>query len=647
MQSRDYECFEPLSEGPDWTVYEGSDSRLDREVAIKVLRPESQVDDAYWDGMRARAATPHEGLIGVYDLDPERGWVVLQRAAGDLSTSPYTKPMDPTAAARLLQQVASGLDQLHSLGRVHGGVIRSNVLVDAQGRAKLNASPGFAVGGTTAPPPAEQRHVAPEFLNQDAFGEPGPASDLYCLGFLGLELLLGKRFDSLASGVSGAGWIAWHASPASQLPNLADRLGDAPAGLVRVLTKLTAKRPEDRYASAHEAALALAECCGAATIAPVERTVKKPSLLDRVTDPAAWSRLMESPSLLAKSAGGLVAFCLVTTLITANALPKKGSFTVIATDSKNNHLDGTVQLDGIEVGSTHQRIQTVARHYTYVVSAEGYLPRQQTFTLVGGDDLELPIELERETAPIEEEISLTQLEVRVQPGEATVTVRNAAGETLGQEAGTLVLEAIEPGRYDVVAECAGYQTYDDSFVVYPGDDRHLEAITLDQTDFNLTIQSTPPGATVFIDGSPAGKTGIDQPITRRVPRGKHQVVLRLANHETFRDTIEVVHGEYLEPALKPIPDNSPKYRVVFRSEPPGAEIVLADREAVQTPRDLRLKPGFHEVTVRRPGQPGVRSRINVQSEGDIFFWKLPARTIGDPGTVAWLDPSAAGGPAGL
>jgi Cu/Ag efflux protein CusF len=100
--------------------------------------------------------------------------------------------------------------------------------------------------------------MAPEVVS-DEFGEVGPASDLYSLGFAAFELMCGENFDELFPGLNAFGrdkqmaWMMWHAAPDRRLPEISRVLADVPEDLAKTIQKLIAKPQSQRYKSADEA----------------------------------------------------------------------------------------------------------------------------------------------------------------------------------------------------------------------------------------------------------------------------------------------------------------------------------------------------------------------------------------------------------
>ncbi|REJ93888.1 MAG: hypothetical protein DWQ29_03425, partial [Planctomycetota bacterium] len=103
------------------------------------------------------------------------------------------------------------------------------------------------------------KYIAPEVVS-DEFGEVGPHSDLYALGFSAYELMCGtENFEDLFPGLSAFGrdkqaaWMMWHAAPDRKLPPISRVLEGVPPDLARVIERMVEKDPASRYETAEEA----------------------------------------------------------------------------------------------------------------------------------------------------------------------------------------------------------------------------------------------------------------------------------------------------------------------------------------------------------------------------------------------------------
>ena len=197
-----YRLDEQLGSGGSAEVWRGTDERLRRPVAIKLLHPHLLRDETergrFDREARAAAALSHPGIVTVYDIDPSAAGpaIVFELVEGaTLSERLARGPLAPGEAARIAAELADALQHAHERGVVHRDVKPGNVLLDRDGRARL-ADFGIArvieqeaAALTTADLiPGTLGYLAPERL---AGAEATASADLYALGVVLYEMVTG------------------------------------------------------------------------------------------------------------------------------------------------------------------------------------------------------------------------------------------------------------------------------------------------------------------------------------------------------------------------------------------------------------------------------------------------------------------------
>jgi hypothetical protein len=210
-----YRVRRRLGEGSFGVVYEVLDQKLDRRLALKLLK-ESRGGKIEWlkKEFRSVADLVHENLVGLHELVSEDGrwFITMDLVEGvDFSThvdGPGASSEDLTAEIRAdrdqrfvrlrsaLRQLARGVEAIHAAGKLHRDLKPPNVLVDARGRVvildfglahDIRRNELLTVEQATAGTP---QYMAPEQLQ----GEPATrASDWYAVGVMLYEALAGKR----------------------------------------------------------------------------------------------------------------------------------------------------------------------------------------------------------------------------------------------------------------------------------------------------------------------------------------------------------------------------------------------------------------------------------------------------------------------
>ncbi|MDP9411933.1 MAG: Stk1 family PASTA domain-containing Ser/Thr kinase [Actinomycetota bacterium] len=239
-------------------VFLARDEVLERDVALKVLREQYAEDEEFVGRFereaKAAASLNHPNIVQVYDRgEAEEGsyYIAMEYIAGGTLKDRILKegPMDAAEAVRLAMQVADALGVAHASGIVHRDVKPQNVLLTADGDAKVadfgiaraasevSLSDSGLVLGTA-------KYMSPE----QAMGDPiGPESDLYSLGVVLYEMLTGEvPFEA----DSAIGVAMKHVNEAPRPPREANP--EVPEALDAVVMKLLQKKPEDRYPGAAE-----------------------------------------------------------------------------------------------------------------------------------------------------------------------------------------------------------------------------------------------------------------------------------------------------------------------------------------------------------------------------------------------------------
>jgi serine/threonine-protein kinase len=257
-----YRLVELLGQGGMATIYRARDNQLERDVAVKILRPEYGADPDFIDRFRheaqSAASLNHPGIVAVYDYgtDPAGPFIVMELVEGeDLATIVRrTGALPPRAAARLVAQSARAVAAAHDRGFVHRDVKPGNIMVTREGRVKVTdfgiaralAESALTLPGTTL---GSVHYFSPE----QARGELAtPSSDIYSLGIVLYELLTGRR---PWTGDTAAAIATARLTGAVPSPSAAH--GGIPPTLEAITREALAPNPEDRFGSAAEMAEAL------------------------------------------------------------------------------------------------------------------------------------------------------------------------------------------------------------------------------------------------------------------------------------------------------------------------------------------------------------------------------------------------------
>ncbi|WP_377645130.1 serine/threonine-protein kinase [Oryzobacter terrae] len=248
-----YQLASRIASGGMGDVWEGTDTVLDRSVAVKVLRPGTD-EEVFARRFRSEAlyaanlAHPNVATVLDYGEDDDLAYLVLELVPGEPLSALVQREgaLDPATVRSIVGQAALALGAAHEAGVVHRDVKPANILVTPEGVVKLtDFGIARAVDGSGHTQTGEVLGT-PHYLSpEQALGEPATgASDLYALGVVAHEMLTGRRpFDK---GTPVATALAQVNEPPPPLPP------HVPAGLRALIDQCLAKKPEERPASARE-----------------------------------------------------------------------------------------------------------------------------------------------------------------------------------------------------------------------------------------------------------------------------------------------------------------------------------------------------------------------------------------------------------
>ncbi|QEH37515.1 Serine/threonine-protein kinase PrkC [Aquisphaera giovannonii] len=258
-----FQLRERLGDGGFGEVYLAFDPRLDRDVAIKVLKqanPTERVMERFFREARAAARLDHPNIVAVHDagFDQGRCWVSFHLVNGrPLNWYRDHHRLDPPTAARILRDLAEAVDHAHRQGVIHRDLKPGNVLIDDHGRPRLidfglsrrsDVESSLTRDGAIVGTPA---YMSPE----QALGQSrnvDERSDVFSLGVMLFEALCGQRPYPM-SGQGSFSEVAGGGKAPSSRPRTpsARALNPAvPARLDRICMRAVAQDPADRYPSA-------------------------------------------------------------------------------------------------------------------------------------------------------------------------------------------------------------------------------------------------------------------------------------------------------------------------------------------------------------------------------------------------------------
>lgn len=251
-----YEILEHIGSGGMADVYKARCHKLNRYVAIKVLRREYCDNESFVRKFtveaQSTAGLTHPNIVNIYDAGNEDGihYIVMELAEG-MTLKRYIRRYGRLSARETVDfaiQIASGLQEAHEHHIIHRDIKPQNILVSDSGTIKVTdfGIARAATGDDTISSSAmgSVRYLSPE---QARGGYADERSDIYSLGITIYEMATGKvPFD----GENTVAIALMHLRDEITPPRC--YFPDIPASLEKIILKCTMKQPEQRYQSAAE-----------------------------------------------------------------------------------------------------------------------------------------------------------------------------------------------------------------------------------------------------------------------------------------------------------------------------------------------------------------------------------------------------------
>jgi beta-lactam-binding protein with PASTA domain/tRNA A-37 threonylcarbamoyl transferase component Bud32 len=256
-----YRLLGRLGSGGMADVWCAEDTMLDRRVALKFLHERFAQDEQFVERFRreasAAAGLQHPNVVGVFDRGTYDGshYIAMEYVEGASLNDLIERGLSVGEAVEIVRQVLAGARYAHANGIVHRDLKPQNVLVDAEGRARVTdfgiARAGVSEITQTGSVLGTAQYLSPE----QAQGLPvTAASDIYSIGVLLYEALTGRvPFEAESPVTVALKQVSERPRPPSELNPAVSRALDA------VVLKALAKDPANRFASAEEFLAALGE----------------------------------------------------------------------------------------------------------------------------------------------------------------------------------------------------------------------------------------------------------------------------------------------------------------------------------------------------------------------------------------------------
>ena len=253
LLSERYEIIDKVGSGGMADVYNAKDTRLNRNVAIKVLKQEYSNDAKFVSKFRVEAQSvaglSHPNIVNVYDVgeDDTLYYIVMELVEGITLKRFIEKKgrLEINEAIGIGIQIAQGIEEAHKNNIIHRDIKPQNIIISKEGKVKVTDF-GIAKAATsntiTSNAMGSVHYISPE---QARGGYSDEKSDIYSLGVTLYEMLLGKvPFEGDSTVTVAFAHVHEEAVPLEEMdPSI-------PRSLSRIVQKCMQKKPDMRYESA-------------------------------------------------------------------------------------------------------------------------------------------------------------------------------------------------------------------------------------------------------------------------------------------------------------------------------------------------------------------------------------------------------------
>ena len=549
-----YKIVRELGRGAMGVVYHAIDPNIGRPVAIKTIqlgavrKPEEQerLRERLFREARSAGMLSHPGIVTIYDVaqEGELAYIAMEYVDGptldQLLSGP--QPISPAMMFNVLGQTCAALDYAHQKGIVHRDIKPANIMIAADeavkiadfGIAKITASEQFTVTGSIVGTP---HYMSPEQVQGHAVDG---RSDQFSVAVIAYEMLTGEK------PFTGEHLTTVVYKIVAEEPGILSRLNPTVSGPVEgVMRKAMSKDPEARYATCQEFEQALQKACettkGWKTMSRGgslnEPTVVGAAAVPRgpvAIPPARKARASATSEQAPPHKVGFLTF-LMSILVVAGLLALIGWQAAPYLAQRRSAQETEAQAPRKTEESPPQKAEApvpappAAAEKTAEPKTEEKQPDEKPSPMAAAESV-------RKAAPVEEPRRASGAQpvtVITSPGGATAMLD---GRTETSCTTPCSIDAA-PGRHRVTLSMPGYQVETREVDIGSGP-LELPAVVLRTQTGTLMLASTPPGASVSVDGKATGQV---TPAQLSLTPGTHQITVEKDGLQSTQ-TVEIRGG---------------------------------------------------------------------------------------------------------
>ena len=641
-----YEIIGELGRGAMGVVYKAQDPTIGRTVALKTMRLDVhglESDDVlrrFKNEARAAGVLNHPNIVTIYDAGEQDGmfYIAMEFIEGTTlhAVLAEKRVLTPEEIIHYSRQICKGLDYAHSNGIIHRDIKPGNIMITADGTAKImdfgiaKAGGGMTSTGQVLGTP---NYMSPEQVKGKVLDG---RSDLFSFGVMLYEMVTGEK-PFTGQNVTTIIYKIVHENP---IPPRDLDVTIHP-GLSAVVTKSLAKVPEERYQTGAELMKDLEDYksvgsgsspmavlpTSAVNMAQVTNMIPQavPGAAAAAT-PARDSAIL-SPGTAARAKRGALEVVVATVLLAAAALGGYGYYryrTALKVEKLDRELEDKVRQEQIQ-----QAAADAAR--------KAEQSKQQAAPVSSVEpERKLPPSQKATVSPNLATKDRGELRIDSQPRGAKVEVDGWTEPTWVTPFSASNMGA---GKHVVVFSKPGYLPEMRTATVTVGKSLPL-SVQLSPAVSTLVVDSTPGGANIQVDGKDTGKI---TPAEIVVEKGEHTITLRKPGFKDVSATQTLIEGQrwtftpvLLQPTTEMSQNNRPgfwkrvfgntseaipegKGMVHIRTVPEGATIQVGERVApLKTNVSWPVDPGIYEIVLKLDGYKPVHRVVRVQKGTPVY-----------------------------
>ncbi len=639
-----YQIIKELGRGGMGVVLQGKDPKIDRHVALKILRLEEDPDsnksstllERFLIEAKAAGRLTHPSIVTIYDVGEEDGlsFIAMEYIEGrDLARVLDEDGRIPLERAiKIITQIAEGLAFAHDLGIVHRDIKPGNILlhfgdkvkITDFGIARLQSSQGMTKTGLLIGTPS---YCSPEQVKGKKIDG---RSDIFSLGVMFYELITAKhpfKGEELAATIMNI--VEKDPVPVSQINPLVPHIVE------KMISKMLAKNPDERYLTCQDVIRDIRKFdSGArnqiALEAPTEieapTQIKKPEKGESSIESELYDFDKDStqipqdfPKKSSKPAYIALLVILMATVVWFlkpewKAPQKSEKEAQIATTDPSKKLEpvkspvaatpeapttamvkivssveGEILVDGKPMGTTPlDNLELPSGEHVVEVRAKGAQPWTQKVSLKAGENLLVSAKPEQ----LKASLKLTTI-----PRKAKVSID---GKDVGHT--PIEISDLAPGSHEITIRRKGFRVVK----------KELHLSSDKPNDFKIKLKAltgalkvdAPPGSTVHLDGQNYGNARLFQKI---IP-GTHKLVVSRKGFASYAKSVKIQSGKTtrITAQLEQLKG------ILELVSPPGTSVSLNGKPVGQGSFTKELVPGEYKIKVEMEGHSPFGKTVFIQ-----------------------------------